>query len=142
MKNISRILFCIIIANYLAQIVYAQHVYHNVIGKNLSGLLLLGATFFLFIIPYFLLQKGIRGGYVGMIFFLSAEFLFYFMNLIFSMIHGYPPFFQLANPDRILFMVFLIGYINLFASAYYLYYLLKNRKKWKALMKLGNESLV
>jgi len=125
MKTKLRILFWITISNYIVQIPYDLYLYHT-LASSLPGFLLLAATFLLFIIPYILFKKSAKVGYVGMIIFLSIEFLFYISNLLFSMVNGYPPFFQLGNPDPILFGAFLIGYINLFASGYFLYYFSKH----------------
>ena len=44
-----------------------------------------------------------------------------------GVIHGYGLFFQLANPDLLLRVVFAIGYINLFASGYFLGLLILKR---------------
>jgi hypothetical protein len=125
MKINLRILFWITIINYIVQIPYNLHLYHT-LASSLSGFILLAATFLLFIIPYIFLKGGMKSGYVGLIIFLSIEFLFYFSNILFSMANGYPPFFQLENHDPILFTAFLIGYVNLFASGYFLYYFLKH----------------
>jgi hypothetical protein len=62
-----------------------------------------------------------------MLIFLATEFLFYLWNTIGAVIHGYGLFFQLHNPDLLLRAVFAIGYINLFASGYFLCLLLFKR---------------
>jgi hypothetical protein len=126
-KTHLRILFWIVVANYLSLIPYSLHLYHNLWGTNLKGTLLLIATFLLFLIPYILLQKGRQAGYIGMLVFLTVEFLFYLENFVGSLIHGFPPFYHLANPDPILFTAFLIGHTNFIAAGYYLYYFLKKR---------------
>ena len=43
------------------------------------------------------------------------------------MIHGYPAFFQAQNPDVVLRVIYSIGYMNLFASGYFLLLLLRHR---------------
>jgi ABC-type uncharacterized transport system YnjBCD permease subunit len=58
---------------------------------------------------------------------LSMEFLFYFWDAIGSIRHGFGLFFQLSNPDLILRVIFAIGYLNLFASGYFLFLLLYNK---------------
>ncbi len=127
MKTHLRVLFWTVVANYLALIPYSLHLYHSIWGTNLKGTLLLIATFLLFLIPYMLLPSGKSAGYIGMLIFLTIEFLFYLENFVGSLIHGFPPFYHLANPDPILFTAFLIGYINFIASGYYLYYFLRNK---------------
>ena len=59
-----------------------------------------------------------------MLIFLAVEFLFYLWNTIGEVIHGYGFFFHLANPNLLLRAVFAIGYVNLFASGYFLALLL------------------
>jgi hypothetical protein len=127
MKTHLKILFVVVIANYLAQIVYRVHLYHSALGQNFAGALLLGGTFLLFIIPYMLIMQGKRSGYIGMLIFLVIEFVFYLENFVGSIIQGYAPFYQLSNPDPILFTAFLIGYINFLAAGYFIYYFFKNR---------------
>lgn len=128
MKKHLHILLWVVLLNYLAQIPYAIHLYHNLAKTNLSGAALLGLTFLLFLVSYLLLIRNKVMGYIGMIAFLSIEFLFYLGNFISSILHGYAPFFQLANPDPILWVVFFIGYVNFIATGYFLYYLLRHQK--------------
>lgn len=130
MKTHVAVLFWIVIANYLAQILYSIHLYHIAWGTNPIGALLLFATFLLFIIPYILIRRGSTAGYVGLLIFLTIEFLFYLWNFVGSILRGYPPFFHLANRDPILFTVFLIGYINFLAAGYFLYYFAKNKSSY------------
>ncbi len=129
MKKPLYILLGITLANYIAQIPYDLYLYHGLTG-NPRAALLLAATFALFAVSFALLARRSRVGYAGMIIFLSLEFLFYFSNFIFSMMIGHAPFFQLANPNPILFAAFLIGYINLFASGYFLFDLVRHRKRF------------
>jgi hypothetical protein len=130
MKTHLTVLFWIVIANYLAQIPYSLHLYHTALGPNLKGTVLLLATFLLFIVPFLLIWRGSRAGYIGIMIFLSIEFLFYFVNFVASVIHGYPPFFHLGEHDPILFTAFLIGYINFLAAGYFLYYFIKNKSAY------------
>jgi len=55
-----------------------------------------------------------------MIVFLTVEFLFYLWDTLGEVIHSYGLFFHLTNPDLLLKIVFAIGYVNLFASGYFL----------------------
>ena len=126
MKLQLKILFWITVINYIAQVPYSLHQYHSLL-PSVRGLILMSITFFVFIFSFYYLYKGSYKGYIGMIVFLSCEFIFYVLNLVGSTIAGYGWFFQLRNPNPLLFTVFLIGYINLFAAGYFLLYLLKNK---------------
>jgi len=83
----------------------------------------MGIVLALFIVAYTLLIKHYKTGYWLMILFLSMEFLFYLSSALISVSYGHRLFFQLYNPDPILWTVFDIGYLNLFASAYFLFFL-------------------
>lgn len=61
---------------------------------------------------------------------LVVEFLFYLWNTIGEVVHGFGLFFHLQNPDLLLRTVFAIGYINLFASGYFLCLLLWKRSNF------------
>src|SRR6266480_4092986 len=98
------ILFLLILANFIAQIPYYFHLYYN---------------------PNNLLAQA-KGGLI-MLFVLAVEFLFYLWNTLGEVIHGYGLFFHLNNPDPLLRAVFAIGYVNLFASGYFLGLLLLKR---------------
>ena len=65
-----------------------------------------------------------------MVMFLAVEFLFYLWNTLGEVIHGYGLFFHLNNPDLLLRAVFAIGYVNLFASGYFLALLLLKRSRF------------
>lgn len=124
MKNHLRALFAIVIANYIAQIPYNFHIYHTLSRSSRGSLLLIG-SFLLFIIPYALIIRKKKGGYAGMLAFLSIEFLFYLLNFVGGIAMGYGWFFQLANPDPLLFAVFFVGYANFLAAGYFIYYFIR-----------------
>lgn len=92
-KNINiqiKILFGIILANFIAQIPYFFHLYyHN--SSDLKRLfnIPMVLVFALFIIAYMLFVNRKKTGYYLMILFLSMEFLFYLWNTIGSVIHGF-----------------------------------------------------
>ena len=65
-----------------------------------------------------------------MIVFLTVEFLFYLWDTLCEVIHSYGLFFHLTNPDLLLRAVFAIGYVNLFASGYFLGLLLLKRDRF------------
>jgi hypothetical protein len=124
-------LFFLILANFIAQIPYYLHLYYNpnnVLAQAKGGLLLL-FIFGVFLLASILLFKRQALGYWLMVIFLAVEFLFYLWNTIGEVIHGYGLFFHLNNPDLLLRAVFAIGYVNLFASGYFLALLLLKRAR-------------
>ena len=123
-----QLLCAVTVANFAAQVVYFFHLYYRP-GElpDIRSWLLLGAVFALFLCGYVLLARRSTTGYWLLVLFLAMEFFFYLWNLIGSALHGYGLFFQLANPDPILWVVFAIGYLNLFASGYFLGLLLLRR---------------
>ena len=123
------ILFLLILANFIAQIPYYLHLYYNpnnLLAQLRGGFLLL-IVFVLFLLASFLFFKRTVIGYWLMVIFLAVEFLFYVWNTLGGVFHGYSFFYHLANPDLILRAVFAIGYVNLFASGYFLCLLLLKR---------------
>ena len=119
------ILFVLILANFIAQIPYTIHLYGvNRLATISPGIIAMYVVFVLFLVGYFLFRQRKRIGYWLLVTFLAMEFLFYLWNFIGSLMHGFPLFFQLFNPDLLLRTVFAIGYINLFASGYFLFLLL------------------
>ncbi len=123
------ILFLLILANFLAQIPYYLHLYYNpnnLLAQVKGGFLLL-IVFAVFLLASILLFKRTVIGYWLMVMFLTVEFLFYVWNTLGGVIHGYGFLYHLANPDLILRAVFAIGYVNLFASGYFLCLLLLKR---------------
>ncbi len=125
----AKILFWIILANFIAQIPYFFHLYFRTqaLSISLRSFLILGAVFAFFLAASILLFRGDKRGYPLMIAFLLVEFLFYLWGVFSSTIHGYGPFFQVYNPDLLLRIIFSIGYLNLFASGYFLLLLLLNK---------------
>jgi len=123
------IFFLLILANFLAQLPYYFHLYYNpnnLLAQVKGGFLLL-IVFAVFLLASFLLFKRTVIGYWLMVMFLVVEFLFYVWNTLGGVIHGYGFFYHLANPDLILRGVFVIGYVNLFVSGYFLCLLLFKR---------------
>lgn len=127
-KNLKRqvdILFILILANFITQIPYTIHLYGVSRLATISpGIIAMYVVFALFLIGYFLFRQKRVLGYWLLVIFLALEFVFYLWGFIGSLIHGFSPFFQLFNQDPILRTVFAIGYINLFASGYFLFLLL------------------
>ncbi len=124
----AKILFALIAANFLAQIPYFFHNHYQSQPLSISvrSLVIMATVLAFFLIAALLLFKRHRVGYPLMLLYLSVESLFYSWNAIASMIHGYGLFFQLSNPDLLLRAVFSIGYLNLLASGYFLFLLLRH----------------
>jgi hypothetical protein len=124
------VLFLLILANFIAQIPYFLRLYYKP-GLSLLAearpFLLMGFVFAVFLVASILLFKRTIAGYWLMLIFLAVEFLFYLWNTIGEVVHGYGLFFHSNNPDFLLRIVFAIGYINLFASGYFLCLLLLKR---------------
>ena len=126
------VLFLLILANFIAQIPYYFHLYYNpniMLAQAKGGLPLL-FVFVIFLLASILLFKRQALGYWLMVMFLAVEFLFYLWNTLGGVIHGYGLFFHLTNPDLLLRAVFAIGYVNLFASGYFLGLLLLKRDRF------------
>jgi hypothetical protein len=126
------ILFGAILANFIAQVVYFFHLYYTPQQPLPSprSLLLLGGVFALFLVGYTLFIKLKRIGFYLLALFLFMEFTFYLWNLIGAGLRGPGWFFHLSDTDPILWLVFAIGYLNLFASGYFLFLLWHNRQIW------------
>lgn len=120
------VLFLLILANFIAQIPYYIDLYYN--PNNLfaeaRGIVLMLLVFCWFLMGTFLLFRRTAAGYWTMFSFLLVEFLFYLWNTIGEVIHGYGLFFHLHDPNFLLRMIFAVGYINLFASGYFLFLLI------------------
>ncbi len=128
--KVQVVLLCLLIlANFIAQIPYYLHLYYNPgnLLASAKGVLILGFVLAFFLLASFLLFKRTVLGYRLMLVFLSVEFLFYLWNTTVDVIHGYGPFYHLNNPDLLLRGVFAVGYVNLFASGYFLCLLLLKR---------------
>jgi hypothetical protein len=123
------VLFALILLNFLAQIAYFVHLYwgRQALSVTVRSFLIMGAVFAFFLAASWLFFTGRRHGYTMMLAFLSVEFLFYLFGLIQSLVRGFPPFFQTQNPDVVLRIIFSIGYMNLFASGYFILLLLLYR---------------
>lgn len=126
------ILFLLILANFIAQIPYYLHLYYNPNNPfaQARGIVLMLFVFVVFLLASVLFFKRKTLGYWLMVIFLTVEFLFYLWNTIGEVLHGYGLFFHLANPNLLLRAVFAIGYVNLFASGYFLGLLLFHKARF------------
>ena len=125
----SWVCFALVLANFVAQVPYFLHLYAGTqaFAISLRSFLIIGAVFAVFLAAMALLYKGLRAGYWLALLFLAAEFLFYLLGALESTLHGYGLFFQVYNPDLILRVIYSIGYLNLFASGYFLFLVLRFR---------------
>jgi hypothetical protein len=123
------ILFTLILANFLAQIVYYFHLYYSVRHPfpALRSTVLLGLVFILFLAANGLLIMQHKAGRPAILFFLSLEFFFYLWNIAGGVLHGFGWFFNLSEPDPILRAIFAIGYLSFLACGYFMALLLFNR---------------
>ncbi len=126
-----RVLFFLILLNFAALIPYQIHLYYSPGHPfpNPRGTLVVALIFAVFITGYLLFMKKKTIGYWLLLFFLSMEFIFYLYNFTGTLRHGYPLFFQIHNRDILLRIVYSIGYLNLFASGYFVFLLLYYKKK-------------
>ncbi len=117
-------LFGITALNYLAQIPYYVHFYgvHHVTPSPI-GVALLGCTFALFLVGFFLTLRKRRSGWWLLMGFLALEFAFYLVhNLSGAFLQDLP------LRDPLFLVVSLIGYLNTVAAAIYLIVLPWGRK--------------
>ncbi len=126
-----RILSAIILANFVAQVFYFLHLYYTPQHPwpELRSSLAMGSVFAWFLAGAVLLLKRNKVGYGVMACFLGVQFLFYLWNVVGAGLHGPGWFFHLSNPDPILWTVFAIGYLNFFASGYFLGLLVLRRRE-------------
>lgn len=126
------VLFLLILANFIAQIPYYFHLYYNPnnLFAHTRGIFIMSGVFAVFLVAALLLFKQKVLGYGLMVTFLAVEFLFYLWNTVGEVLHGYGLFFHLTDPDLLLRAIFAVGYVNLFASGYFLCLLLLKRTQF------------
>jgi hypothetical protein len=121
-------LLLIVLANFLAQVPYFMYQYHGVPSR-------IGTTLMTFVLVWFLLAfvwlwQAKTKGYFLLLAFLIVEFLFYLSTQITQILSGKGILLHVLHPDDpILFIVFAIGYINLVASGFFVYYLILHKKE-------------
>ncbi len=117
-----------VVANYVAQVPYALHLYGT--RYNLAGTAALALTLAWFLTGFLLLVRQNALGYPLTLSFLLVDFGFYLFNIITSSIHGFGPLYHLSRlDDPILWVVFLVGYVNFVAAGYLIWQLLRGRRK-------------
>lgn len=125
----ANILFGLIVANFIAQIPYDLDLYagRSSFFIQMRSLLILLILLAILVFAFLRLLKKTRLGYWLMLAFLAVEFLFYLGNVLFEAFWGGGLFHHLFSPDPVISIVFAVGYINLFASGYFLCLLLFQR---------------
>ncbi len=117
-------------ANFLAQVPYYYHQYY---ARSHRPPTLLGAVLMLFVLAWFLLGYGRLAarkplGLILSVSFLGVEFLFYLQTQIVQAATGNGILLHVLHPDDpLLFVVFLIGYVNLVAAPFLVGALLRHR---------------
>lgn len=129
----AKALSAIVLLNFAAQVPYFLHLY---LGRqpwltSLRSFAVMGLVFAFFLTAAILLFKGRREGYLLMVAFLATEFLFYLFGSVSSALHGFGLFFQVRNPDVVLRVIYSVGYLNLFASGYFLLLLVSRRRAFR-----------
>ena len=116
------LMFAVVVMNYVAQVAYYLRLYYfpHHAPPALWGSLALAVTLAWFLVGFALLWRGPVAGYWLTLSFLAVETGFYLYNEINQVAHGYPPFFHLANPDPVLWVVFAIGYLNMVAGVVFI----------------------
>lgn len=127
----TRCMLWVVLANYLAQIPYYLRLYYFPHGAppSLSGTALLTLTLVWFLAGYTGMVRGWTIGYWLLLAYFATVAIFYLRNMLTQVTHGYPPFLHVFNErDPILFVVFAIGYVNMLAAIYFVYFLLRHRR--------------
>jgi len=119
------ILLWVTLLNYAAQVPYYLYNYYFPyrVPPTPSSIVLLGLTLFWFLLGYAGFQRGAKFGFSVLASFLVVEALFYLHSFVFGAF-----FFQIQNPNMIIKLVFIYGYVSGAAAAWYAYMLIRNRR--------------
>jgi hypothetical protein len=123
----TRILLVVVGANFLAQIPYYIHQYYLPAhaAPAFAGLALMVGVLAWFTVGFMGLIRGTVIGYYLTFAFLVVECLFYLQTQIVQFAGGHGILFQVWHPTNgLLFVVFGLGYINFFASFWFVYFML------------------
>jgi hypothetical protein len=119
-------LLIVVIANFAVQAPYYFHQYGRL--PSFGSILLMSIVFAWFLIGFWLLIRKRFWGYVLLLSFLIVECLFYLMTQILQAASGKGILLHVLYPsDPVLFLVFGVGYINLIASVFFIYYLIRHK---------------
>jgi hypothetical protein len=121
-----RILFWVVIANYLAQIPYylINYYFPSHLLPSPTAIILLGLTLVWFLAGFFAVRRRRAWGYWVLLSYLIVVVLFYLNSLIFGAAQA-----QILNPNPILKVVFIVGYVAGAVSAVSAVFLLRNRHR-------------
>ncbi len=112
-----------VLVNYAAQVAYAADLYG--LRVNPAGVVLLGATLAWFLVAFATLVEGRRLGYVLLLLYVAAQVAFYVHGQIVLAFVGYGFLYALTHAhDPVVWVVFVIGDLNLLAAVIALVYLL------------------
>jgi len=128
MKHPSlKFLFWVIIVNYVAQIPYYLYNYYfrYHVPPTMSSIVLLGLTLGWFVLGYVAVQRQKRFGYFVLLSFLLVEALFYAHTILLGAF-----IFQLQNPNPIIKVVFIVGYLSGIVAGYYAYLLIRYKQRF------------
>ncbi len=128
---VFRFMLCVVLANYLAQIPYYLHLYYFPHGAppSRSGTALLTLTLVWFLAGFAGTLRRWTAAYWVLVAYFVTVATFYLRNMLTQVTHGYPPFLHVwGEHDPILFVVFGIGYVNMLAALFFLYFLLRRHR--------------
>jgi hypothetical protein len=115
-----------VIANYVAQVPYALHLYGTAFSR--TGALLLGATLVWFLVAMRLFLNGRRLGYWLLLTYAIIQTLFYLDGEVILAFAGNGLPYHLSHTgDPIVWLTFLIGDLNFIAAVAMVVYLLMRR---------------
>lgn len=124
---IVRIYTVAVIANYVAQVPYALHLYGAAFSR--TGALLLGGTLLWFLVALRLFLNGRRIGYWLLLAYAVIQVLFYIDGEVILAFVGYGlPYHLSHTQDLIVWLTFLIGDLNFIAAVAMTVYLLTRRR--------------
>lgn len=124
------VLLAAVLLNYIAQIPYYLHQYYfpRHLVPSLPGTAALVVTFAWFLVGYLGYITGKKYGLPVLLTFLATQVLFYGHAIILGILLGGGIVAQLQTHSPLLFVVFVIGYLNFAVAGYYLYWLIRHRK--------------
>ena len=112
----SRVLLVVVLANYLAQIVYYLDL-HYPQPPAMPGTVLLGLTLVWFLAGYVGTRRGWWMGRLLLLTYLLAMVGFYVAGAYGLLVHGYGLLWHLQHHDLPVRMVFAVGYLNMVVGA-------------------------
>jgi hypothetical protein len=122
------ILLVVVLLDYAAQIPYYLVNYYlpRQAAPTVSSILLLGLTLAWFLVGYFGLRARKPFGLWVLLSFLLVEGLFYLRTMLFG-----TAAFQLENPNLVIRIVFVIGYVTGVVSLFYFAMILAFRRQFR-----------